>query len=246
MVSFNRGLLMISATFVTLSGISLFVEPKAVFKSMGVSVEASPLFFQILGVSLLGWGAGKGATVLTGSEEAVTAFATFNLCPVAMSILNSMPPNGTPWPNIMFLIGYLYIVTTGPRKAAASTSWPIGFYFLCFSAFFITCQGVATMYDPDSLLKYMGVMNPGRAMTDMMGISSLGWAVGKWSCVYNGDAAVFLFCKVNLIAMVASISIGYFGHDYQMMVSGLFFFIAYGYLALTGPKDVTAYEKKCE
>lgn len=235
MVSINRGFLMLSATVVTSFGILTMVAPEVVLPD----VQAPALLLHMYGVNLLGWGAGKWAAVLAGSEEAVTAFATYNLCPCAMLVFVSMPPNGQPWMALFFLAGYLYIVTTGPRKAAASTSWPIGFYFLCFSASLVTCGNIGNLYAPEAGLAQMGLKySPSlRLLLNQMAIAGIGWGVGKWSCIYNGDVAIQIFCKVNLFAMFASLGVSFLSHQYPMVVFALIFITGYGYLALTGPPN---------
>lgn len=233
---------MLSATCVTMNGISLFVAPDAVWKGSLISADVSPALNQFIGACMLGWGVGKWSAVLTGSEAAVTAFATFNLFPMGMLVLASMK---MPWLAMFFTLGYLRIVATGPRVPAASTDWPAGFYFLSLSAFLVSCDGIVFLYEPGFALKFLGMTPPGPEVMNVAGIACLGWGVGKATSVYNGDAAISIFIKVNLIAMIVMIAVCYIHHlQPAALIASSVFAIIYAILAATGPKTAARESKE--
>jgi len=193
----------------------------------------STFWSQMCGMAMLGWGAGKWATVFTGSDEAVTTFSTFNLVPMGMTVLNAAgvrDPTG-----LVFLFGYLYIVFTGPKLPAAKTSWPYGYYFLCFSAFCITANGLFGLFATEAVFKSAGMSFPGRGVMTQFSIAALGWGAGKWTSVYNGDKAINIFCKVNLVAIGSGVLICFVAGQIVMGIQCLVFSIAYGYFGFIDP-----------
>jgi hypothetical protein len=72
-------------------------------------------------------------------------------------------------------------------------------------------------------------------MAQLLASCALGWAVGKWSCLYNGDESIHLFCRLNLVPMIASIIATVVQNDQTDSLVYVCFLLGYLFLALTGP-----------
>lgn len=240
MVSVNKAFLACSATFVSLAGLGGILKPDVMMKATGMEINgASNYFFQVQGCLMLGWGVGKWTAVLVGPESCVTAFATFNLFPMGMLVLNSMPPNPNLVMGLIFSVGYLYIVTTGVHASMTRSFWGAGFYFLCFSALTAVSTGIVVMSKSSELLAtgWIGhYEHPQMAIINSMGTAAIGWGAGKWASVFNGDQAMHLFCKLNLIPIGIMTVCAVLAKQHLPAASGGFFFLAYAFLAATGPK----------
>jgi hypothetical protein len=117
----------------------------------------------------------------------------------------------------------------------ATTAWFIGRGFLMFSACMITVEGFCMLVAPSLFLTSALFGEVDGLMAQLLASCALGWAVGKWSCLYNGDESIHLFCRLNLVPMIASIIATVVQNDQTDSLVYVCFLLGYLFLALTGP-----------
>lgn len=240
--TFARVFLTYSALYAVGFGLLVLLAPvqavQMIRLTMFESFETAPEVMQLMGCLMLGWGAGKFATVFCGSDGAITFFCTLNLVPMTVGVVSTLPPVGKPQLMSAIMLCYLLCAATGLRQEREKSSWTAATLFLFVSACVITAEGICMLVAPELPLNAVGIDKVDRTQTMLLGACCLGWAAGKWACIYNGDLAMHLFCKFNLLPMIAGIITSAAQHDRSSLGTYLCFSLGYLFLALSGPPEV--------